>query len=587
MDKHWVFQYLPKLFCGFAYIVNPIFIYLIFSGKSAVLGNYRYLLLYFACFNLFYSVANVVVPLDIHSYRYCFFLMLSDGHFVEISDYHSHILIARCSLILSSYAVLMSHFIYRYLAINNSSLTKKRFPLFMIGSFIMLAAVFATWHFLCWTIGRANTEIREYIRQDFREVYGKDSMNFNMLAALYQEGSKETVTQSWIVTFFWSLICTAPIIGFMILGRMIIVELRKTTKTRMSQKMSQFQVDLLRALAVRTIIPICISFLPAVLCWYTPMFGIQLGRFVGKQASETYDKKFQNIQLLRKKQAIFGNYRFLLLFFTTYNLTYSIANVIVSFDIHSYRYCFFLITRNGWFVQHSEFNFHIICACCSLVIASYAILLIHFIYRYLAIHNSDLTRHKFHFYMSFSIFICALYFGVWYAICYFLGRANREIREYIREGFRETYGKDSMDVSMLGSLFSEGSDETVFKSWLAVVLWLTIITVSTIMYVVLTITILMHLKKMTRNTSKKTSKFQVDLLRALVVQTVIPIFISFSPCLFFWVGPMFGIQLPRSLNYLEAAALGVFPFVDPMAIIMSLPVFRKRIFSFFRNPTTT
>ncbi|PIC24661.1 hypothetical protein B9Z55_017902 [Caenorhabditis nigoni] len=278
MDKHWVFQYLPKLFCGFAYIVNPIFIYLIFSGKSAVLGNYRYLLLYFACFNLFYSVANVLVPLDIHSYRYCFFLMLSDGRFVEFSDYHSHILIARCSLILSSYAVLMSHFIYRYLVIHNSSFTKKRFPLFMIGSFIMLAVVFSTWHFLCWTIGRANTEIREYIREDFREIYGKDSMNFNMLAALYREGSDETVTQSWIATFFWSLICTAPIIGFMVLGRMIIVKLRKTTSIRMSHKTSQFQVELLRALAVQTIIPICISFLPAVLCWYTPMFGIQLGR---------------------------------------------------------------------------------------------------------------------------------------------------------------------------------------------------------------------------------------------------------------------------------------------------------------------
>ncbi|CAO4377935.1 unnamed protein product [Caenorhabditis nigoni] len=216
--------------------------------------------------------------LDIHSYRYCFFLMLSDGRFVEFSDYHSHILIARCSLILSSYAVLMSHFIYRYLVIHNSSFTKKRFPLFMIGSFIILAVVFSTWHFLCWTIGRANTEIREYIREDFREIYGKDSMNFNMLAALYREGSDETVTQSWIATFFWTLICTAPIIGFMVLGRMIIVKLRKTTSIRMSHKTSQFQVELLRALAVQTLIPICISFLPAVLCWYTPMLGIQLGR---------------------------------------------------------------------------------------------------------------------------------------------------------------------------------------------------------------------------------------------------------------------------------------------------------------------
>ncbi|CAO4377938.1 unnamed protein product [Caenorhabditis nigoni] len=208
----------------------------------------------------------------------------------------------------------------------------------------------------------------------------------------------------------------------------------------------------------------------------------------------------------------FGNYRFLLFFFAMFNLMYSVVNVIVPLDIHSFRYCFFVITRHGWFVQRSEFNFHILTFRCSLVTASYAILLVHFIYRYLAIHNSNLTRNKFHWYMIFSILTCALYFGVWHAI-------------------------------------------------------------------------VTQLKKVTRGASKKTSKFQVDLLRALVVQTVIPIVISFSPCLFCWLSPMFGIQLPRGLNYLEAGALGVFPFVDPVAIIFSLPVFRKRIFSFCRHPT--
>ncbi|CAO4377943.1 unnamed protein product [Caenorhabditis nigoni] len=222
---------------------------------------------------------------------------------------------------------------------------------------------------------------------------------------------------------------------------------------------------------------------------------------------------------------------------------------------------------------------------CSLVAASYAILLIHFIYRYLAIHNSSLTRNKFHWYILFSILVFALYFGVWYAICYFPGQANMEIREYIREEFRETYGNDSMKFNMLGALFNEGSDETRFRSWLAVVLWTSVSTVSIIMFVVLAITIVTQLKKMTRSASKKTSKFQVDLLRALVVQTVIPIVISFSPCLLCWYSPMFGVQLPRSFNYFEVSALGVFAFVDPVAITLSLPIFRKRIFSVCRHPT--
>ncbi|UMM33123.1 hypothetical protein L5515_006712 [Caenorhabditis briggsae] len=223
---------------------------------------------------------------------------------------------------------------------------------------------------------------------------------------------------------------------------------------------------------------------------------------------------------------------------------------------------------------------------CSLVSASYAVLLVHFIYRYLVIHNSSLTRSKFHWYMLFSISICVVYFGVWHSICYFLGKANMETRDYIREEFQKTYGNDSMNFNMLGALYSEGSDETRFRSWLAVLLTTSISTVSIIMFMVLAITTVTKLKKMTRNASKKISKLQVDLLRALVVQTVIPIFISFSPCLICWYSPMFGIQLARGFDYVEVIVLGVFAFVDPVAITLCLPTFRNQIFSFCRHTTT-
>ncbi|EFP00338.1 hypothetical protein CRE_19063 [Caenorhabditis remanei] len=59
----WVYQYIPKIFCALAFLVNPVFIYLIFTEKSSKFGNYRFLLLFFALFNLTYSVVNVIVPL--------------------------------------------------------------------------------------------------------------------------------------------------------------------------------------------------------------------------------------------------------------------------------------------------------------------------------------------------------------------------------------------------------------------------------------------------------------------------------------------------------------------------------------------
>ncbi|CCD72461.1 Serpentine Receptor, class J [Caenorhabditis elegans] len=287
--------------------------------------------------------------------------------------------------------------------------------------------------------------------------------------------------------------------------------------------------------------------------------------------------------IFSEKSANFGNYRFLLLSFAVFNLIYSVVNVLVPLDIHSYGYCCFLTVRHGPFSEVSEFNFHMLVGRCSLVSASYAIILLHFVYRYLVVQKSSLTDRNFHWYMTISAFVLVLYFVTWHAICYFPGRANVETREYIRKDFLEIYGTDSMNCNMIGTLFRGGSGETTFRSWAATIM-VTLLSVASIFsFLIMAKKIMYKLKKMTVNASKKTVKLQFELLRALIVQTVIPIFISFSPCLLCWYSPVFDIQLPRGFNYLELSALGLFAFVDPVAIILCLPILRKRIFCFNRH----
>ncbi|CAL2043532.1 unnamed protein product [Caenorhabditis brenneri] len=238
-----------------------------------------------------------------------------------------------------------------------------------------------------------------------------------------------------------------------------------------SKRTSKFQVELLRALIVQTVIPIFISFSPCLICWYSPMFGIQLAR----------------------------------------GFNYLEANALGVFA----------------FVD-------------PVAIIMY-------------------NNQKFQ-------------------VCYFLGSANAEMRQYVRKEIRDVYGADAMDFNMIGALYQEGSDSTVIRSWLAVSFWIGVSTLSIITFFVLARMIVFKLNKLTANMRRKTSNFQVELHRALVVQTVIPILISFSPCVLCWVTPMLGVQLPRGLNYVEVSAMGVFAFVDPIAITLCIPVFRKRIF---------
>nr|pir hypothetical protein T03D3.7 - Caenorhabditis elegans [Caenorhabditis elegans] len=262
--------------------------------------------------------------------------------------------------------------------------------------------------------------------------------------------------------------------------------------------------------------------------------------------------------IFSEKSSKFGNYRFLLLYFAIFNLLYSMLNVIVPLDIHNYRYSFFIFVRHGWFMERSELNFHALAARCSIVASSYAVLFSHFIYRYLVISDSSLTRHHFHWYMTGSFLLSFLYFSWWHATCYFPGRANIELLQYIREDFQETFGLDSMNFNMAGAMFSVGSDKTNLRAW----------------------ELIANNAKAQGNDCEnqpKTSRFQFELLRALIVQSVIPIFISFSPCTFCWYSAIFGIQLDKSFNYFESIALGVFSFVDPIAIILCLPIFRCKI----------
>ncbi|EFO99766.1 hypothetical protein CRE_19025 [Caenorhabditis remanei] len=261
VDLALVYKHIPKVFGTLAFIVNPIFVYLIFTEKSTRFGNYRYVLLYFAMFNLVYSIANVAIPIDIHSYRYCFYLFISDGLFVESTDWHLFLVALRCALVASSYAVLLSHFIYRYLVIHDSTLTRGNFHIYMLMSFGIFLAYTSVWHASCYFLGSANQETKEYIREDFGKFYGIDSMDRNMIACLYNEGTNFTVIRSWSTTTLWTTISAISICVFLKLAHMIMRKLENITGS-ISRKTSKLQIELLRALIVQTIIPIFVSFFP-------------------------------------------------------------------------------------------------------------------------------------------------------------------------------------------------------------------------------------------------------------------------------------------------------------------------------------
>ncbi|CAO4378738.1 unnamed protein product [Caenorhabditis nigoni] len=84
MYVNWLHYSIPKISFVLSFISNPVFIYLICSNKKVLFGSYRYLLVFFAVFNLCASVADLLIPVSVFCYRYAFVTWIVEGPFSEI-----------------------------------------------------------------------------------------------------------------------------------------------------------------------------------------------------------------------------------------------------------------------------------------------------------------------------------------------------------------------------------------------------------------------------------------------------------------------------------------------------------------------
>ncbi|CAI5451663.1 unnamed protein product [Caenorhabditis angaria] len=278
MYIHWSHHYLPKLFGGLSFIFNPLFMYLIVTEKKTNIGNYRFLLMFFAIFDMIYSLVELLVPVAIHGTGYAFIIYLTDGPFIGNLRFGQLAVSVRCGFIALSYGILAVHFIYRYIALFNPKyLPEILRPIGMCCIFTFFIAHGIAWSTICETFLYLDNEIAEYIHEPFMRIYECNSHNLSMLIALYNDGSDSIRLRSWAGILILTGISIYAISLYIILGTKIALKLRdnpalsKITKTMHKQ--------LFKALAVQTIIPICISFAPCLAAWYAPALHLDFGKW--------------------------------------------------------------------------------------------------------------------------------------------------------------------------------------------------------------------------------------------------------------------------------------------------------------------
>ncbi|EFO97470.1 hypothetical protein CRE_06155 [Caenorhabditis remanei] len=272
--------------------------------------------------------------------------------------------------------------------------------------------------------------------------------------------------------------------------------------------------------------------------------------------------------ILNDRKLKLGNYRCLLLFFAIFNMACSTCDVLVPL--------------------YSPSNQFILALRCSFIPTTYAILHAHFVYRYMVLFNNKfLTKYFLPYGMVVTVVYCLAHMAYYIVCCYYLIGADRERKMYMRDSILEVYGVDSLDSNMIVTLYKEGSYDAVQKSLIGIIAITVLSMDSVILYFILGLMIMKRLDSSALIMSKHTKSLQTQLMKALVVQSVIPIVVSFAPCVFSWYLPVFGVDLGRGVYHTSSIAVSAFPFFDPLAILFFVPTFRRRLregFHFLLKP---
>ncbi|EFP00040.1 hypothetical protein CRE_18447 [Caenorhabditis remanei] len=176
-----------------------------------------------------------------------------------------------------------------------------------------------------------------------------------------------------------------------------------------------------------------------------------------------------------------------------------------------------------------------------------------------------------------SVIYVIVHMIIWSLIDYFCLHSAPEMRNYIRDPFKELYNESIDDINFVAGLFSETSPEIVQRSWAGILLLTLIASYSMTLYFVLGYKIITGLNIESITMSKQTTQMQKQLFKALTIQTIIPICVSFMPCSLSFYGAALRIDFMNWVYWISAIAVSMFPFLDPMAIIFLLPALRRRL----------
>ncbi|EFO88750.1 hypothetical protein CRE_06337 [Caenorhabditis remanei] len=321
--------------------------------------------------------------------------------------------------------------------------------------------------------------------------------------------------------------------------------------------------------------------------------------------------------ILHKSPRSMGNYKYLMLIFSTFGILFAIIDVTNQPMLHFHDGAYIIFSRNVLGLPRN-ISFCYIALNCSCYGMIMLLLVYHFVYRYLAVckpHRLELFSYP---YFNILIFIFLIVSAEWWISGVYAAGEDPEVEDHIKQTMAENYGLSRLDYTYASSLFYRtnfitGEEYVSVRDFLFVAslavqivsfsldfrLYLRLLPIkfghkyfrlresisgtgfSIIIYCWLKLRReLIRSARELQHISRRTLEMQRQLFRSLVAQTLFPTFLMFIPAGILLCFPI----LKTNMGPIEVILIPLIttqPFMDAIVPMYFIKAYRMAVLDFF------
>ncbi|CAP29859.1 Protein CBG10439 [Caenorhabditis briggsae] len=284
-----------------------------------------------------------------------------------------------------------------------------------------------------------------------------------------------------------------------------------------------------------------------------------------------------------------GNYKVLMIYFSIMSMVYAILDYLVQPYIHSYGAAFgmYMDLRGTIFEEYRIIPFLLVAALRGSFCSTIYAIAINFIYRFFALEREGRLRYFSGKRLLTWIFIPIVSAVLWVSNNSIWLSPNPELNDYMRNRTREKYELDIDRTSYTACLYwridQNGNQILSWKDMIGALGLYHMMTIPFVTIVYFGIKSYWKIKEILKQGESEYSKrLQIQLYKALVAQTLIPMTFLFFPIGIFLISPLIGIDIEWAslpITFLYA----FYPAVDPIPNMIFIEEYRLAVHNWIRR----